>query len=570
MEEKKSASGSSPVTSGKCSLSTRLKQRIRKCCPKRLRECFTRVKTAIQNAATWRRKGQDAGQAAAEVSAHKRKERSSTEGEERIERKRSRIAAKEVKEPSQSLRPEEKPKAHEDLAKKERERSLLNVVEEPAGGVLAPKRKKESSSIDSEDRRERKRAAKEVEEPSKSVRPQEDLEEYRRKRGKSPLKKSLKKNEPEKEVQRERPEKRPRSSRGSCDQDVKRRIIEEQNRAGGSRQLAVRGLKRPPTLSAFSFEFHALLGQGSFGKVMLASLAGRDSLVAVKVIRKKAVKAVSILKERRTLEVARNSPFLCHGYAAFQTKNCAFLVMEYMAGGSLKTCLDRIGCMEETTATFYAAEMVCGIQYLHSQGIVHRDLKLENILLDKDGHVKIGDFGLVGEGIFGDAFMTLACGTFAYMAPEMHLMDASGYGAAVDWWSFGVVLFKMLNGSSPFVDRGVRSAVVYSIVNDSPFYTVELSREAVDILNNLLAKDPLQRLGVTGSIRHHPFFQQINWEAMESRSLTPPLRPPQIPERKLKRFQEIPSFLNDTQDSFVPIDSRRLPDFSFESPKLRD
>ncbi|XP_053323881.1 protein kinase C delta type-like, partial [Spea bombifrons] len=218
----------------------------------------------------------------------------------------------------------------------------------------------------------------------------------------------------------------------------------------------------------------------------------------------KAIKPLYLLKERRILEMARESPFLCHGYAGFQTETCVLFMMEYMAGGSLQSYMKRVGRLPETTAAFYSAEIICGIQFLHARGVIHRDLKPDNILLDGEGHAKICDFGIVAEGIFGGAETKGHCGTFTYMAPEIHLKQA--YGVAVDWWSFGVILFRMLNGRLPFYHGNCKKAALGSIVNRSPRYVKDLSEDAADILKHLLMKDPQHRLWITGFIRRHPFF----------------------------------------------------------------
>ncbi|CAJ0938626.1 unnamed protein product [Ranitomeya imitator] len=153
---------------------------------------------------------------------------------------------------------------------------------------------------------------------------------------------------------------------------------------------------------------------------------------------------------------------------------------------------------------FYAAELVCGIQYLHSKGIVHRDLKPSNILVAATGHIKIADFGLALENIYGDRTATEYAGTPGFIAPEM--LAADEYNAGVDWYAFGIILNIMVTSRSKY-HRGLFKAS---------------SEEAKNIIKKLLREDPARRLGVNGNIRAHRFFQRIDWDAVESLRMCPP------------------------------------------------
>lgn len=125
--------------------------------------------------------------------------------------------------------------------------------------------------------------------------------------------------------------------------------------------------------------------------------------------------------------------------------------MEYVNGGEIFFHLSKERRFSEDRVRFYVAEITSAITYLHSQGIIYRDLKLENLLLDKDGHIKITDFGLCKEDITFGATTTTFCGTPEYLAPEV--IEDSDYGRAVDWWGVGVVLYEMICGVLPFRSR---------------------------------------------------------------------------------------------------------------------
>ncbi|XP_044130000.1 protein kinase C delta type-like [Bufo gargarizans] len=169
--------------------------------------------------------------------------------------------------------------------------------------------------------------------------------------------------------------------------------------------------------------FHHVLGRGSFGTVMLAEDPSTRKHFAVKIISKRALLAEgddeSVMVERRVFQLASGSPFLVHADFAFQTKLHVLLGLEYMSCGDFYTYLLMKDQLDIPSARFYAAELVCGIQFLHSKGVIHRDLKPENILVAETGHVKITDFGLALVNMHGDRTATSYAGTIGYIAPEV-------------------------------------------------------------------------------------------------------------------------------------------------------
>ncbi|KAI1888070.1 hypothetical protein AGOR_G00181260 [Albula goreensis] len=285
----------------------------------------------------------------------------------------------------------------------------------------------------------------------------------------------------------------------------------------------------PHTPSKFSidnFFLHKMLGRGSFGKVFLAELKSTGQFFALKALKKDVVLMDDdvdyIMVERRVLSVAWENPFLTQLYCTFQTKENLFFVMEYLNGGDLMFHIQRCRTFDLERSTFYAAEIICGLQFLHSKGIIYRDLKLDNILLDSQGHVKIADFGMCKDNMLGDMRTSTFCGTPDYIAPE--ILMGQKYGCSVDWWSFGVLLYEMLIGQSPFHGHDEKRLYL-SIRTDSPFYPHWLQRDARDILVKLFVREPKRRLGVRGNIRHHSFFREIDWTAIENREVDPPFRP---------------------------------------------
>ncbi|XP_065192026.1 serine/threonine-protein kinase N1-like isoform X2 [Sycon ciliatum] len=279
------------------------------------------------------------------------------------------------------------------------------------------------------------------------------------------------------------------------------------------------------------FKFVSVLGRGHFGKVMLAWTKQHGEIVAIKAMKKGEIVAReefdSLMSERRIFEIINEvqHPFLVNLYSCFQTEMHVCFVMEYVCGGDLMMHIHE-DVFGETRSCFYAACVVLGLDYLHSKGVVYRDLKLDNLLMDGDGYIKITDFGLSKEGMFyGDRTSTF-CGTPEFLAPEV-LTDTS-YTRAVDWWGLGVLIFEMMVGESPFPGDDEED-VFDAIVNDDVRYPRYLSAESTSIMRRLMRRNAEKRLGASendaADVKRHPFFRSIDWEALLQRNISPPVKP---------------------------------------------
>ncbi|KAM7391077.1 hypothetical protein PAMP_021793 [Pampus punctatissimus] len=265
--------------------------------------------------------------------------------------------------------------------------------------------------------------------------------------------------------------------------------------------------------------------------VLLAEFTKTGKLYAIKALKKRDIvtrdEVDSLMSEKRIFEMinASRHPFLVNLHGCFQTSDHVCFVMEYLPGGDLMIHIHN-NVFTEAQSRFYSACVLLGLEFLHLNKIIYRDLKLDNLLMDADGFVKITDFGLCKEGMgHGDRTSTF-CGTPEFLAPEVLTDD--NYTRAVDWWGMGVLIFEMLVGESPFPGED-EEEVFDSIVNDDVQYPGSLPPDAVAIIQKLLKKNPVKRLGAgerdATELKGEKFFETIDWEALLAKKVKPPFLP---------------------------------------------
>nr|AML77135.1 putative LOV domain-containing protein [Daphniphyllum macropodum] len=296
------------------------------------------------------------------------------------------------------------------------------------------------------------------------------------------------------------------------------------------------------------------LGSGDTGSVHLVELCGTGEFFAMKAMDKNVMlnrnKVHRACVEREILDML-DHPFLPALYASFQTKTHICLITDYCSGGELFVLLDRQPkkVLKEDAVRFYAAEVVIALEYLHCQGIIYRDLKPENVLLQSDGHVSLTDFDLScltsckpqllipntnekkkkQKGQQAPMFMAEPMrasnsfvGTEEYIAPE--IITAAGHSSAVDWWALGILLYEMLYGYTPFRGKTRQKTFANILHKDLKFpRSIQVSLHAKQLMYQLLHRDPKNRLASregANEIKRHPFFRGINWALV--RCMNPP------------------------------------------------
>ncbi|KAI8590918.1 YKL166Cp-like protein, partial [Geranomyces variabilis] len=297
------------------------------------------------------------------------------------------------------------------------------------------------------------------------------------------------------------------------------------------------------------FVLQKSLGQGAFAKVYLVKRNVDGKLFALKSMRKdnvvKMQQVQHVQNERHLMENMRN-PFLVGLEATFQDSQHIFMIIDYMPGGDLFGQIQRLNNLDEPLARFYATEVAMALSYLHSENIVYRDLKPENVLIDVNGHAKLGDFGFAK---VIDGPTKTFCGTPSYIPPEILLHKE--HSSAVDWWSFGVLLFEMLSGFSPFQeDTATRTyeRILQGAIQWPPERTRFFSKPAESLIEALLVFSPFKRLGCEdeSEIRDHPFFASVDWRAVKTRKQPVPVGATRGGPNSLRRSASSGNgFLND-------------------------
>ena len=321
-------------------------------------------------------------------------------------------------------------------------------------------------------------------------------------------------------------------------------------------------------ISIHDYESLAIIGRGAFGEVHICRENKTGKIYAVKKIKKEVILMKNQVIHSRNEQLVMSkikSPWIVELKASFQEDDYLFLIMEFLPGGDLMTLLIERDTFTEEEAKFYIAELICCLESIHKLDCIHRDIKPDNILIDKNGHIKLSDFGLakVSDKLYDINNYNInnekkidennikktheknySCvGTAYYVAPEV--LNKKGYGPEVDWWSVGVIFYEMLIGYAPFCSKET-SEVCQKILQWEKYLKfpkeIKISKEAKDLIKKLI-NSPNERLGKNGvdEIKKHKFFDNLDWDHLRE------LQAPFIPE--LKNEYDTKYF-----DNFQPIE----------------
>ena len=281
------------------------------------------------------------------------------------------------------------------------------------------------------------------------------------------------------------------------------------------------------------FERLKVIGKGTFGKVYLVRKISDGKIYAMKSIRKDVMienDQIESAKMEKQILLNNQYPFLVKMSYVFQTDQKVYFVMNFIRGGELFTHLNNEKRFPEEKAKFYAIQIMLSIGYLHKQDIIYRDIKPENILMGEDGYLYLADFGLAKNVKKGELATTF-WGTPEYLAPE--IIKEKGHNHAVDWWSWGILIYEMIVGFPPFYHKNQNT--MYDLIEKFPVkfpdperHGIPMSDEAKDMISKLLEKDPKKRLGYEGGIEEiisHPWFSDVDIDQLLNKQIEPPFIP---------------------------------------------
>lgn len=313
-------------------------------------------------------------------------------------------------------------------------------------------------------------------------------------------------------------------------------------------------LKEFIDISLDDLEVIATLGVGGFGRVELVKSRNRPgSAFALKCLKKQHIVETQqqehVFSEKNILMSCKHN-FITRLFKTFKDKKYIYMLMEVSLGGELWTILRDRGWFDDTTTRFYIACVVSAFEYLHNRGIIYRDLKPENLLLDKQGYIKMVDFGFSKHIESGRKTWTF-CGTPEYVAPEIILNK--GHDRSVDFWSLGVLMYELLTGTPPFTASDPMK--VYNIILrgfDQITVPRNVNRTAVTLMKRFCKENPVERIGYQKDgvldIKKHRWFQGFDWEGLDKRSLDPPITP------KVQGVADTSNFDKYPRDEAVPAD----------------
>ncbi|XP_014185129.1 cGMP-dependent protein kinase 1 [Haplochromis burtoni] len=285
------------------------------------------------------------------------------------------------------------------------------------------------------------------------------------------------------------------------------------------------------SLKLTDFNIIDTLGVGGFGRVELVQLKSEEAKTfAMKILKKRHIvdtRQQEHIRSEKHIMTEAHSDFIVRLYRTFKDSKYLYMLMEACLGGELWTILRDRGSFEDSTTRFYTGCVVEAFAYLHAKGIIYRDLKPENLILDSRGYAKLVDFGFAKKIGFCKKTWTF-CGTPEYVAPEIILNK--GHDVSADYWSLGILMYELLTGSPPF--SGPDPMKTYNVILrgiDMIEFPKKITKNAASLIKKLCRDNPSERLGNLKNgvkdIQKHKWFEGFNWEGLRKGTLTPPITP---------------------------------------------
>lgn len=323
----------------------------------------------------------------------------------------------------------------------------------------------------------------------------------------------------------------------------------------------------PPGTGKEAFEMGPVLGTGSFGRVKCAKyLKSRGGTledttqvpprVAIKILKKASIiklKHVDHILNEKAILLRLEHPLTVRCFGTFQDSRYLYLVMEFVQGGEFFTHLRKAKRFDSDTAKFYASMIVDIFDYLHADNIIYRDLKPENMLLDRDGYVKLTDFGFAK---VVELRTDTLCGTPEYIAPEVLLNK--GHGKPVDWWTLGILIYEMIVGYPPFLDDDPLG-IYQKILSGKFVFPKFFDKDAKLLVRKLLQADLSKRWGNlkdgVRDIKECKWFSTINFADIRAKRIPAQFKPTIKGVDDLSNFESYP----EEKDDSPPIDPNKDP-----------
>lgn len=272
------------------------------------------------------------------------------------------------------------------------------------------------------------------------------------------------------------------------------------------------------------------IGVGTFGNVRLCKLDGLEERpFAIKIMSKSKLIQCEMLEgvmnERQILQDFVRHPFVMQLYKTYADDAYIYMLQEFVPGGDMFLHLQVSHRLSRDAAQFHTAQIVLVFEYLHSIGVVYRDLKPENLLISQTGYLKVADFGFSRRIALGEKLRT-KCGTPEYLAPEI-IKDGT-YGFEVDWWALGILIFEMLVGHTPFYGDTSQQTFT-NIMSGQVAFPPDIDHVTRDIVMRFLRGNPAERFGCfqegAVTVKRHRFFQGIVWSQLYQGNIPAPLVP---------------------------------------------